>query len=204
MSHHLHCATFSFHTSHSLTSPFLLSHVNVNSIRLRGRLYTEASIQELDEYGIEEILSLATRFKVPLADAGFQQRSLLREWKAFKRHAAQSKVLGAMQHRAFYHRMRDQYSMQCNAGHFYNVLVIELAVDTIAVDTSECERKFFLMNFIMSAIRNRMGEATLRDLMRIHTMKEGWLADPSLIPVDEILKRWYAEKERKVTMPRRC
>jgi hypothetical protein len=84
------------------------------------------------------------------------------------------------------------------------VLVIELAVDTIAVDTSECERKFFLMNFIMSAIRNRMGEATLRDLMRIHTMKEGWLADPSLIPVDEILKRWYAEKERKVTMPRRC
>jgi hypothetical protein len=54
-------------------------------------LYTEASIQELDEYGIEEILSLATRFKVPLADAGFQQRSLLREqgaWESPSSHNA--------------------------------------------------------------------------------------------------------------------
>jgi len=166
------------------------------------RQYTADSLRDLDDFGNDEITFLAEHFQVPLDNAGFAATplKLQREWKTFKRMTATTRSFSAMGHRDFYDHMRDTNSEKINASHFFNVLLIELLLNIIVVDTSECERVFFLMNFIMSAIRNRMGEVTLRDLMRIHTMKEKWLADPSSIPVQQLVERWYEVKERRVKM----
>ena len=62
----------------------------------------------------------------------------------------------------------------------------------IAVDTSICERGFSLMNNLKTAKRSTMGSEMLRILMTICTLGEEW-ADPSKIPVDEIIEEWRSQ-----------
>jgi len=59
--------------------------------------------------------------------------------------------------RELYERLFDQFSDQGNPQHFYNVLLIASIVQTIAVDTSICERGFSLMNNLKTAKRSQTG-----------------------------------------------
>ena len=65
----------------------------------------------------------------------------------------------------------------------------------IGVDTSICERGFSLMNNLKTARRSRMGNELLRILMTICSLGSEW-ADPSKIPVDEIIEEWRSQSER--------
>ena len=69
-------------------------------------------------------------------------------------------------------------------------------MQTIAVDTSICERGFSLMNNLKTAKRSRMGTKLLRILMTICSLGEEWLKDPSTIPIDKIVDRWRESSER--------
>ena len=66
---------------------------------------------------------------------------------------------------------------------------------TYAVDTSICERGFALMNNLKTARRSQMGNLLLRTLMTICQLGSEW-ADPTKIPVDEIVEEWRAQSTR--------
>ena len=68
-------------------------------------------------------------------------------------------------------------------------------VMTYAVDTSVCERGFALMNNLKTARRSNMGDTLLRMLMTICSLGSEW-ADPSKIPVDEIIEEWRSGCQR--------
>ena len=96
-----------------------------------------------------------------------------------------------------YQRLFDQYSEKTNGHHFYDVLLLVLIVQCIAVDTSICERGFSLMNSLKSAKRSRMGNELLRILMVICSLGgKQWKDDPASIPVERILSEWRAQSSR--------
>ena len=68
-------------------------------------------------------------------------------------------------------------------------------MQTIAVDTSICERGFSLMNNLNTAKRSQMGTVLLRMLMTICTLGADW-KDVSKIPVAEIIEEWRAQASR--------
>ena len=93
------------------------------------------------------------------------------------------------------YRLFDQFSDKSNPSHFYNVLLLAAIAQTIAVDTSICERGFSLMNNLKTVRRSSMGKTLLRLLMVICSLGEEW-KDPAKIPVKEIIEEWRAQSER--------
>lgn len=69
-------------------------------------------------------------------------------------------------------------------------------VQTIAVDTSICERGFSLMNNLKTVRHSVMGKPlVLRMLMTICSLGEDW-KDPAKIPVKKIIEEWRAQSSR--------
>ena len=68
---------------------------------------------------------------------------------------------------------------------------------SLPVSTAECERCFSLMNIIKTALRNRIGEERLADLMRVALGPE--LTDKAL-DWNAMLFIWYRTKDRKVRL----
>ena len=89
----------------------------------------------------------------------------------------------------------DQYSEKIDPQHFYNVLLLAAIVQTIAVDTSICERGFSLMNNLKTVRRSSMGKTLLRLLMTICSLGDEW-KDPTKIPVKDIIEEWRAQSGR--------
>ena len=66
-----------------------------------------------------------------------------------------------------FNHLRDKRSVKGKTDDFFHLLLLQLIVDCIAVDTSECERAFALMNRLQGFTRNRMGHFTLHLLMTL-------------------------------------
>ena len=96
-----------------------------------------------------------------------------------------------------YQRLFDQYSEKDRDDHFYNILLLVTIVMCIArrVDTSICERGFSTMNNLKTARRSLMRNLLLRILMTICELGKEW-ADPSRIPVEEIVEEWRSQSSR--------
>ena len=77
----------------------------------------------------------------------------------------------------------------------YNILLLLAIIMSYAVDTSVCERGFALMNNLKTARRSLMGNLLLRTLMTICELGSEW-ADPSNIPVEDIVEEWRAQSSR--------
>ena len=73
-----------------------------------------------------------------------------------------------------------------NAWTSWQILILALVVLLIILDTSCCERSFALMNRIHTYLRNRLGVATLNNLMCICSL------GPSIMNFDPklILAKW--------------
>ena len=118
-----------------------------------------------------------------------------REWMRLKSFVMRDDNLRSLKYQELYERLFDQFSEKSNSQHFYNVLLLAAIVQTIAVDTSICERGFSLMNNLKTARRSNMGDTLLRMLMTICSLGSEW-ADPSKIPVDEIIEEWRSGCQR--------
>jgi len=68
---------------------------------------------------------------------------------------------------------------------------------SLPVSTAECERNFSLMNIIKTALRNRIGEERLQDLMRVAL---GPALNDKALDWQAILFTWYKAKSRKVRL----
>ena len=75
------------------------------------------------------------------------------------------------------------------------MLILAAIVQTIAVDTSICERGFSLMNNLKTARRSSMGKPVLRMLMTVCSLGAVW-KDPSKFLVKEIIEEWRAQSGR--------
>jgi hypothetical protein len=80
-------------------------------------------------------------------------------------------------------------------SHYWDLLLLLLLVWCFAMDTSCCERGFRLMTDLKGPIRNRMGLPLLQDLMYMCSdpVAQQWKADPSKIPVKEIIAQWQSD-----------
>mmetsp|Transcript_9875 Transcript_9875/g.20901 ORF Transcript_9875/g.20901 Transcript_9875/m.20901 type:complete len:235 (-) Transcript_9875:103-807(-) len=143
---------------------------------------------QLEEYGDEHIRTLLTHFTT-LFDY------TRREWKRLKFSVMRDESLRSLKYSELYQRLFDQFSEKDNSLHFYNVLLLAVIVQTIAVDTSTCERGFSLMNMLKSVRRSRMRPALLRILMCICSLGTDWQTG-QLVPVYEIIDEWRALSNR--------
>jgi len=155
----------------------------------------ETAKERLDAHGDGDIAKLLTHFSVLLRRLGCDCDSVEREWTRLKRLVMRDENLRALKYHELYERLFDQFSDKGNPQHFYNVLLIAAIVQTIAVDTSICERGFSLMNNLKTAKRSQMGTVLLRMLMTICTLGADW-KDVSKIPVAEIIEEWRAQASR--------
>ena len=118
------------------------------------------------------------------------------EWKLLKKHVAKSTMLRCMEPQALFHDLRDKKSSRGKAGHFFNILLLQLIVECISVDTSECERAFALLNRLQGFTRNRMGYRLLSMLMTLCSLGKHWKGKPHTIPVAEIREIWEAASKK--------
>ena len=86
---------------------------------------------------------------------------VLREWTALKRMVLRERQLLSKRYIAFWLDMIRDYS---GPERYPLLLVVVLLVLLIAVDTSECERGFSLVNRLKTEERNRLLIAHLNDL----------------------------------------
>ena len=155
----------------------------------------ETARERLEAHGDGDISKLLTHFSVLLRRLGCDCDRVEREWTRLKSFVMRDENLRALKYHELYERLFDQFSDKANSQHFYNVLLIAAIVQTIAVDTSICERGFSLMNNLKTAKRSSMGTVLLRMLMTICTLGANW-EDPTKIPVAEIMEEWRAQAKR--------
>ena len=155
-----------------------------------------SATEELEAHGNEDIETLLKHFKVLFDYLGGDASKVQREWRRLKLYVSkpENNHMG-LSYQELYERLFDHKSDKTNGQHYYNVLLLVTIVMCIAVDTSICERGFSLMNNLKTARRSRMGNELLRILMTICSLGSEW-ADPSKIPVDEIIEQWRSQSER--------
>ena len=133
--------------------------------------------------GVEELLQHYIRF--------FNSRqavAVLQQWKQFKKEmVAHFPQLLTMRFNAFWHHIFKHF------GYRYDQLCkLVRFILLVPCDTSDCERGFSLMNLLLTALRNNLGEKHLNDLMIICSL------GPSIHEFDPkpVLKYWHAQKKK--------
>ena len=151
--------------------------------------------ERLQSHGEGEIQTLLIHFGTIFDYAGGSRDAVLREWTRLKVEVMKDDNLRMLKYQELYERLFDQFSEKYNPRHFYNVLLLAAIVQTIAIDTSICERGFSLMNNLKTPRRSLMGKTLLRLLMVICSLGAAW-KEPSQIPVTEIIEEWRAQSAR--------
>ena len=152
----------------------------------------ETAKGELERFGDDDIQRLLSHYEKLFKELGGDASKVMREWRRLKMRV--SKELSDLPYKPLYERLRDHFAVKGNDAHFYNVLLLEVMVSCIAVDTSICERAFALMNNLKTARRSSMGNELLRILMTICSLGGEW-NDASKIPVDEIIEEWRTQSK---------
>jgi len=155
----------------------------------------ETAKERLQSHGDDEIQTLLSHFGTVFDYAGGSRDSVLREWTRLKMEVMKDDNLRMLKYQELYERLFDQFSDKDNPRHFYNVLLLAAIVQTIAIDTSICERGFSLMNNLKTVRRSSMGKTLLRLLMVICSLGAAW-KEPTQIPVTEIIEEWRAQSAR--------
>jgi hypothetical protein len=136
--------------------------------------WPSAASPQLDSYGDDQIKRLLTHYSTLYSYLGGDAEKALREWRRLKRYVMRTEALVSLSYRELYQRLCDQKSNKLNDQDFYSILLVQVLVDCIAVDTSICERGFSLMNNLKTARRSQMGNELLRILMTICSLGQEW------------------------------
>jgi hypothetical protein len=135
------------------------------------RIYDPQYWAEDPEYGLKELRVLFERFKVPLSEAGIDERVLFIEWKRCKIYARCQMGELLKDAKVMWQRIltfkRLEYPNLC--------LVIEL-ITCIAGSNSAVERAFSLLTLLLSDRRLSMKHSTMTDLMLIKGNDNCWSA----------------------------
>lgn len=162
---------------------------------------------ELESYGVEQINTMLDHYKTLYGYLGGDETKAQSEWRKLKLFVGRSNTLFNLSYTELYHRLFDQKGNKflfngtgtatdrLDEHSFYNILLLACIIFTFAVDTSICERGFALMNNLKTALRSRMGDSLLRALMTICELGKEW-ADPTKIPVDEIVEEWRLQSSK--------
>ena len=132
-------------------------------------LWPAAGSVVLETYGEAQIGTLLHHYRLLFAHLGGNAETAKAEWLELKREVADpNKVLSSyIDSEDLFNHLRDKRSVKGKTDDFFHLLLLQLIVDCIAVDTSECERAFALMNRLQGFTRNRMGHFTLHLLMTL-------------------------------------
>ena len=129
-------------------------------------------------------------FKTVLPKLGVDTRKAEKEWIRLKSFVVSEPTLMTLPYHDLYDRLFDGESDPRDPLSYFNVLVLVLLINVIAMDTSICERIFSQLNRLQSKVRNRMGIKLLQMLMTINLLGKSWKADLSTIPCTEIIAIW--------------
>ena len=160
----------------------------------------------LESHGEAELNLLLDHYKTLYGYLGGDPAKARREWRRLKIFVGREDALVSLSYIELYQRLFDQKgdkylfkdgvaTDKLDEHSLYNILLLIAIIMTYAVDTSICERGFALMNNLKTARRSTMGNLLLRTLMTICELGKEW-ADPSKIPVDEIVEEWRAQSKR--------
>ena len=115
----------------------------------------------------------------------FNLDEALRQWRSLKRETRRLPFFKSCDYVQFWEHIATHYDTGGLTG-YSEILILALVVLLIILDTSCCERSFALMNRIHTYLRNRLGVATLNNLMCICSL------GPSIMNFDPklILAKW--------------
>ena len=161
----------------------------------------------LESHGEQEIELLLGHYKTLYSYLGGDPAKARCEWRRLKLYVGREATLISLSYFELYERLFNQKGNKFLYGadgtcsdkldelSFYNILLLVAIIMSYAVDTSICERGFALMNNLKTARRSRMGGLLLRTLMIICELGKEW-ADPTKIPVEEIVAEWREQSAR--------
>ena len=161
----------------------------------------------LESHGEQEIELLLGHYKTLYSYLGGDPAKARCEWRRLKLYVGREATLISLSYFELYERLFNQKgntflygadgtcSDKLDELSFYNILLLVAIIMSYAVDTSICERGFALMNNLKTARRSRMGGLLLRTLMIICELGKEW-ADPTKIPVEEIVAEWREQSAR--------
>ena len=144
----------------------------------------------LKDHGNVQIEFLLGHFKTVLSTLGVNVANTRKDWIRMKREVSKEPTLMSLPYHDLYDRLFDAESDRRDPISYFNVLVLVLLINVIAMDTSICERIFSRLNSLQSKVRNRMGIKLLQNLMTITMLGAAWKADLSSIPCKEIIEIW--------------
>ena len=147
-------------------------------------------IASLLEYGQSDIKFLTEHFSDVLKTLNVDTDKSETDWARLKVHISEAPTLMSMPYQELYYRLFDSESDPRDPLQFYDVLVLVLLVQLIAMDTSICERIFSLLNRLQTKVRNRMGLKLLQMSMTIIMLGHEWKDDISSVPCAEIIAIW--------------
>ena len=139
----------------------------------------------LDAFGNNDIRLLAKHFSGRDCMNNFNLDEALRQWRSLKRETRRLPFFKSCDYVQFWEHIATHYDTGGLTG-YSEILILALVVLLIILDTSCCERSFALMNRIHTYLRNRLGVATLKNLMCICSL------GPSIMNFDPklILAKW--------------
>jgi hypothetical protein len=142
----------------------------------------------LDAFGNNDIRLLAKHFSGLDCMYNFNLDEAMRQWRSLKRETRRLPFFGSCDYVQFWEHIATHYDTGDLTG-YSEILILALVILLIILDTSCCERSFALMNRIHTYLRNRLGVATLNNLMCICSL------GPPIMNFDPkpILAKWLEE-----------
>ena len=137
----------------------------------------------LNVYADQQLRMLLRHFKAFFTTE--ESKELIADWPIFKRHLSKYGFFNACTASEFWEHVAQHFSDR-------HPLIIRMVAlyQIVPLDTSEYERGFSLMNWIKTALQNRVGTKHLNDLMRV------CLLGPSIEDFDPkpVLSWWLKNK----------
>ena len=164
---------------------------NVTEIYTSMKFYDPQYWTDDSEYGVENIRSLMTYFKVSLAAANFDDRKVFSEWRSFK-------IFAKRNYSEFFEKPKClwQRILKYRHGEFPNLCCLIELLTCFSGSNSEVERAFSTLTLLLSDRRLSMDHQTMDDLMVVKCNNYVWTEQERREILDLAVAR-YMEKRRK-------
>jgi hypothetical protein len=143
------------------------------------------------EFGIEDILSLASHFEEPLSLASFDTSCALKEWKSFK-------IFVRSHYSKFPEAKPLWQSVLCNCGQeFPNLCKLASLIVSISGSNSSIERTFSVVTNILSDKRLSMHDNTINEALVVYGNDSLWSTEEREAIIDRAVEIYLESKWRR-------
>ena len=169
-----------------------------SEIYLSMKIYDPQYWLDDEEYGIREIRSLVSHFRLPLNVAGFDERKVFTEWRGLKRLATRNFSEFFDQPKVLWQKI-----LVFRRSEFPNICLIIELITTVSGSNCAVERAFSILTMLLTDQRLTLRHEVMEDIMIIKCNDNMWSCKERKDIIDEAVTL-YLQKRRKETVRYYC